>query len=67
MSLVIILIVAPEDRKWLFAVLLILTIVVELVFYRKVATGRKDWILSLGSSCDSHRVRHLNTSINPVI
>ena len=41
LSLVTILIVAPEVRRWLFAVLLIAAIVMELVFARKQRPGAK--------------------------
>lgn len=41
LSLVTILLVAPEVRRWLFAVLLILAIVVELVFARRWRPGAR--------------------------
>lgn len=41
LSLVTILIVAPEVRRWLFAVLLILAIVMEMVFARRWRPGAK--------------------------
>jgi dihydroceramidase len=41
LSLVTILIVAPEVRRWLFAVVLILAIVLELVFARRWRPGAK--------------------------
>jgi len=41
LSLVTILIVAPEVRRWLFAVLLILAIVIELFFARRWRPGAK--------------------------